>query len=129
MSLNNGLGWVRWDKDDESTHAIATHPRPKTGGNRNANEPTGRYLEDGSYIRIKNLTLSYNIPSRLVKKVGLSSASVYLSADNLWTYSRFSGMDPEVKLTCNYGDTFPAGTYNNNYPVSRVFLAGINLKF
>lgn len=129
MSLNNGLGWVRWDKDDESTHAIATHPRPKTGGNKNANEPTGRYLEDGSYIRIKNLTLSYNIPLRLEKKVGLSSASVYLSADNLWTYSRFSGMDPEVKLTCNYGDIFPAGTYNSNYPVSRVFLAGINLKF
>ena len=129
MSLDNGLGWVRWKEDDESTHAVATHPKPKNGGNKNANEPTGRYLEDGSYFRIKNVTLSYAIPAGLLKRVGLSAASVFVSADNLWTYSRFSGMDPEVNLTCGLGDTYPAGTYNNNYPVSRVFLAGVNLKF
>jgi len=129
MSLDNGLGWVRWKEDDESTHAVATHPKPKNGGNKNANEPTGRYLEDGSYLRIKNVTLSYAIPSKLTKKIGIASANVFLSADNLWTFSKFSGMDPEVNLTCSLDDTFPAGTYNNNYPVSRVFLAGINLSF
>ena len=140
MSLDNGLGWVRWkdpDKAETETEKAAileqnqsaTHPKPKNGGNKNANEPTGRYLEDGSYFRIKNVTLSYDLPARLVKKVGVSSASVFVSADNLWTYSRFSGMDPEVNLTCGLGDTYPAGTYNNNYPVSRVFLAGFTFKF
>ena len=130
MSLNNGLGWIRWKEGDpDGTNAIATHPKPKNGGNKNANEPTGRYLEDGSYLRIKNVTLSYAIPSKLTKKIGISSANVFLSADNLWTFSKFSGMDPEVNLTCSLDDTFPAGTYNNNYPVSRVFLAGINLSF
>ncbi len=129
MSLDNGLGWVRWREDDESTHAIATHPKAKNGGNKNANEPTGRDLEDGGYFRIKNVTLSYDIPSRIIERTGLSSASVFISADNLLTYSRFSGMDPEVNLTCGLGDTYPAGTYNNNYPVSRIFLAGVNLIF
>ncbi len=116
MSLDNGLGWKRWEKEGD----IATHPKARVGGNRLSNELTSRYLEDGSYLRIKNVTLSYPLPKKAVKKLHLQSARIFLSGDNLYTFTRFSGMDPEVGVK---------GLFSYNYPVSRVFSLGLNIKF
>ena len=125
VSLNNGLGWSRWEQPGD----IATHPKPMTGGNKNANESTSRYLEDGSYLRIKNVTLSYTIPSKILKKVNLQDAKVFLSGDNLYTFTKFSGMDPEVNMAGTISSTYPAGTYSYNYPVGRLFSLGVSVRF
>lgn len=127
MSHENGLGWVRWDKDDESTWDIATHPKPKPGRSDGANKTSSRYLEDGSFFRLRNVTLSYDLPKKVIDKTKASSARVYLSADNILTFSRFSGTDPEVRLD---SDTYShAGLYSNNYPVPLSVVLGIDVKF
>ncbi len=73
------------------------------------------------------MTLSYDLPQSLISKIRMSSARVYLSGDNLLTISRFSGMDPEVRLD---GDTYHhAGLYSSNYPVPLSVVLGIDIKF
>ena len=126
MSIDNGLGWVRWDPDDESTHANATHPRPKQNGNKKSNSVSTRYLEDGSFLRLKNITLAYNINKPLFNGF-VQGGRIYFTADNVFTLTRFSGADPEVRLE---GTSWSlAGVFNNNYPVPRSFVLGIDLKF
>lgn len=116
MSIDNGLGWSRWTQPGDN----ATHPKARVGGNRLSNEVTSRYLEDGSYLRIKNISISYPLPAKVVKKMRLQSFRVWISGDNLYTFTKFSGMDPEVGVN---------GLFSYNYPVSRVFSCGIDVKF
>ena len=127
QSFNNGLGWVRWDPDDPSTHAIATHPQPIEKGNNKANELSSRYLEDGSFFRLRNVTLSYDLPKNLISKIKMAGARVYVSADNLLTLTRFSGMDPEVSLVMNTWSL--PGLYSDSYPVPMSVVAGIDITF
>ena len=126
MSIHNGLGWVRWDPKDESTHAIATHPRPTENGNKKSNGVSSRYLEDGSFLRLKNVTLAYNINKPLFKGF-IQAGRIYFTADNVLTLTKFSGADPEVRLE---GTSWSlAGMFSDNYPVPRSFVFGIDLKF
>ena len=126
MSIDNGLGWVRWNPDDESTHAIATHPRPKQNGNKKSNAVSSRYLEDGSFLRLQNITLAYNI-NKPVFKGFVKGGRVYFTADNVLTFTKFSGADPEVNLE---GTSWSlAGMFSDNYPVPRSFVIGVDLKF
>ena len=128
QSLNNGLGWVRWKKDDpDGTNYKATHPEAKKGGNSQAHELSSRYLEDGSFFRLRNVTLSYDFPKKLISKIKMSGARIYVSADNLFTYTRFSGMDPEVNL--EVGDYSLPGMYADIYPVPMSIVMGIDIKF
>ena len=117
MSHNNGLGWTRWQQPGD----IATHPKPKMNGNNDAHMLSTRYLENGSYFRLKNVTLSYEFPQAWMKKAHMKGLKVYVSGDNLLTVSKFSGMDPEI-------DT-EDGTYDTNYPVPMSVVGGIQITF
>lgn len=126
QSLNNGLGWVRWDPEDESTHAIATHPNPKGANKKSSNGVSTRYLEDGSFFRLKNITIAYNITKPILWNF-VKGGRIYFTADNVFTLTKFSGADPEVRLE---GTSWSlAGLYNDYYPVPRSFIFGIDLKF
>ena len=120
---NSRQGWSRWEKKGD----IATHPKPMLNGNKASNSISSRYLEDGSYFRIKNLTVGYELPKNLIKKAHMTRCRVYLSADNLWTATKFSGMDPEITLTTSTYDL--AGMYSNTYPVGRTYQAGVEISF
>jgi TonB-linked SusC/RagA family outer membrane protein len=111
-------GWSRWEKQGD----IATHPKPIVGGNKDSNQSSSRYLEDGSYIRLRNVRLGYNIPVSAVKRIGFARANVFVSADNLWTGTKFSGADPEASLS--FEDT--PGLSSIKYPISRKLLFGVN---
>lgn len=108
--------WKRWEKPGD----IATHPRLVDGGNKNSQRNSSRYLEDGSYIRLRNVQLSYQIPSSLTSKLGLKSTSVYVSGDNLLTFTKYPGRDPEV------GES---GQDTYSYPNIRKIVFGLNVKF
>ena len=123
MSIDNGLGWTRWQQPGD----IATHPKAVPGGNKNSDGVSSRYLEDGSFLRIKNVTLAYDLPAEFLKKIHMREARVFISGDNLYTLSAFSGMDPEVRLESTMYEL--AGMYSMNYPVGRVFSLGVNVKF
>lgn len=120
---NSRQGWTRWEKKGD----IATHPKAVLNGNKSANSISSRYLEDGSYFRIKNVTLGYELPKNLIKKAHMTRCRVYLSADNLWTATKFSGMDPEISLTTSAYEL--AGMYSTNYPVGQTFQAGVEISF
>ena len=124
LSIDNSIqGWKRWEKPGDN----ATHPKPMLNGNKTSNAISSRYLEDGSYFRIKNLTVGYELPKNLIKKAHMTRCRVYLSADNLWTATKFSGMDPEITLSTSTYNL--AGMYSSNYPVGRTFQAGVEISF
>lgn len=79
-----------------------------------------RFVEDGSYLRIKNVTLGYTLPKSLSQKAKMTSARIYLSGQNLLTFTRYTGFDPEVSSN---------GIDLSTYPVTRTVSAGINLSF
>ncbi|GAA3937043.1 TonB-dependent receptor [Hymenobacter algoricola] len=95
-------------------------PRAITGDPNNNLRVSSYYVEDGSYMRIKTLTLGYALPKGLISYVGGQQVRVYVSAQNLLTLTRYSGFDPEVG-----GNAVDRGTY----PQARTFLAGLNLSF
>ena len=123
MSIDNGLGWSRWEQPGD----IATHPLPSSGRKDGAEKTSSRFLEDGSFFRLRNVTLAYNLPQTFLDKIKMAGARVYVSGDNLLTLTRFSGMDPEVRLD---GDTYHhAGMYSQNYPIPMTVTMGIEVKF
>ena len=128
QSLNNGLGWVRWiDGDPYGTNYKATHPEALNGGNSDAHNYSSRYLEDGSFFRVRNVTFAYDLPQSLLSKVKIGAAKIYVSADNIFTLTRFSGMDPEVSLEMSTWSL--PGLYSDNYPVPMSVVLGIDVKF
>jgi hypothetical protein len=123
MSIDNGLGWSRWEETGDN----ATHPKLQLNVNKNASSMSSRYLEDGSYLRLRNVTLSFDLPEKWTSAMKMSSARIYLSADNVFTLSKFSGSDPEVDLELTSYSV--PGVFSMNYPVGRVYSAGVEFAF
>lgn len=86
-----------------------------------------RYIEDGSYLRIQNVTLGYNIPSTILDRMRISSMKVYGSIQNLHTFTSYSGYDPEIG-SYNQNTTL-MGIDNGRYPTPRIYTIGINVEF
>jgi TonB-linked SusC/RagA family outer membrane protein len=95
-------------------------PRAVYGDPNNNNRGSSRYIEDGSYMRIKNVTLSYNIPVKTLSKKVFDYAKIYLSGQNLFTFTKYTGFDPEVSTN---------GIDNNVYPLTRTLSLGLNVGF
>lgn len=110
-------GWNRWEK----TGDLATHPKPIHGRADNSNATSTRFLENGSYIRLRNITLGYSLPTTWLTRAKISRARIFVSGDNLWTATRFSGADPEVVLG--------GGVSSIKYPISKKVVFGMNLGF
>lgn len=90
---------------------------PRLGGNKNR-EQTTFWLDDMSYLRLKNIQLGYTVPAFLVKKIGINSVRIFGSAENLATITSFRGLDPEQ-----------TGNKSNAYPLNKSYSAGINVGF
>ncbi len=103
-------------------------PRLSGSDQNNTNRTSDRFVEDGSYIRLKNLTVGYNLPKSLTNRVGLSSFRVYFSGQNLWTKTKYSGADPEVgqRSSTNY---LSNGVDIGNYPLAKVYSVGVKVGF
>jgi len=82
--------------------------------------PSDRFIEDGSYLRIKNVTLGYNFPKQVTERLSMSSARLYISGANLFTFTKYKGFDPEVGAN---------GIDNSTYPVTRTVSIGANITF
>ncbi|MCY4780149.1 SusC/RagA family TonB-linked outer membrane protein [Sphingobacterium sp. UT-1RO-CII-1] len=119
VPMNN---WTRWEKEGD----IATHPKAVVGGNKESSQTSSRFLESGSYIRLRNVRLGYNLPQNALRGTGLSRVHIFVSGDNLWTGTKFSGPDPEVSLT---QIDQSSGRSSFKYPISKKFLFGVNLTF
>ncbi len=85
------------------------------------------FVEDGSYLRLKNISLSYNFSGKWMKKIGLSRLQPYFTATNLLTWTKYKGMDPEVNQYGNSGAV--QGVDYGTYPHCRSYVFGLNVEF
>ena len=86
-----------------------------------------RYIESGSYLRIQNLALGYNVPAKWASKAKMSHARVYISAQNLHTFTKYSGYDPE--LGAYNGSILSMNIDYGHYPNPRTFTVGADIDF
>ncbi|MBV9961750.1 MAG: SusC/RagA family TonB-linked outer membrane protein, partial [Parafilimonas sp.] len=114
-------GYSIWTKPGD----IATNPSPQNAAN--STEVSTRYLQDGSYISLRNITLGYNLPQSLVQRWGLNNAAVSVSADNVYTFTKFLGQDPQT--TIQPGAFVTPGVSDFKYPNNHQYLLNIDLKF
>ncbi len=99
-----------------------------TGTDPNDNDRiSDRYIEDGSFIRIKNITLGYTLPKNVIERIRLSNARVYASVENLATFTKYTGFDPEVGASTQSANVF--GLDNGRYPSPQVFTFGLSVSF
>jgi hypothetical protein len=92
----------------------------------NSYDPSTRFIEDGSYLKVRNVTLGYDLPLSFVSKFRLTGLSIALSADNLYTFTNFWGQDPEVSINPNNG--LP-GYAEFKYPNNKQFVVSLNVRF
>lgn len=108
-----------WDGEGTSN----SEPRPSNGGVNY--EPSSRYIYNGSFFRMRNLSIGYTFPSNLSAKAGMKTARAYVRATNLFTVSQFTGYTPEIVS----GNPVTNGIDGGTYPVPRIFSVGLNLTF
>ena len=107
----------RWRKDGDET----VIPRAMYGASYNF-QPSDRYVEDGGFVRFQNLQLTYNFPKKMIKKWGLNQLQAYASLNNLYVWTKYSGVDPEVSPQ-GYGVAADA----SQTPRSKQFTVTINV--
>ncbi|WP_085536359.1 TonB-dependent receptor [Massilibacteroides vaginae] len=119
-------GWSRWEKPGD----IATHPKASYNNSSNANKVSSRFLEDGDYLKLRSLSIGYNLK---LPKFKIENVRLSFTAENLFTITNYSGVDPEIPVRVLDGDSSKEGTASvagvskaDNYPITRKFMFGIN---
>ena len=110
-----------WQKPGD----IATKPLPQNA--RNSFDPSTRFIDDGSFLKVRNITLTYELPQQVISKVKLSGLTVSISADNVYTFTDFWGQDPEVSIEPGYGNL--PGYAEFKYPNNRQYVLSLNIRF
>jgi len=105
--------WTGPNTSNSIPRAVFNDPNKNT-------RASDRWIEDGSYLRIKNVSLGYNLPNALISQIGLESLRLYVSGTNLYTFTNYKGFDPEVSTD---------GIDHNIYPVTRTISLGVNVRF
>ncbi len=108
-----------------------TFPRASWDASGNNTKYSTRFLEDGSYTRVKNVQIGYAIPTTILERYGFSAVRIYLSGTNLFTFTKYQGLDPEMTVSNNaqgQGDG-SAGLDWGTYPAARSYNLGVNLTF
>lgn len=119
---------------EKSWHGEGTtneFPRLSWQGATNNKQPSTRFLEDGSYVRLKNVQVGYSFSSNLLTRIKVSSVRLFISAQNVFTITKYTGLDPEMYLNNNsLSDGVRAvGIDWGTYPSARTFTGGINIQF
>jgi hypothetical protein len=124
-----------YDSKNQSTEVLRRWQQPgditdiprATDGNVNNSLISSRFVEDASFLRLKSTTLSYSLNKDWASKIKMSRASVYVTAQNLFTLTKYKGFDPEVNAFTGSGATL--GIDYGTYPISRAFVLGLNVQF
>lgn len=131
MSMDTGRNFRQstlnaWTPDSPNTNV----PRAVLGDPNKNNRASTRFLEDGSYLRLKTIQLGYSLQRNALDKLGMSRLRFYLSGQNLWTVTNYSGLDPEVAVT--YGGSnaiLSRGVDRSLYPQYKSVILGVQLQF
>ena len=111
----------RWTGEGTSNY----YPRAKSGGGYFSTRFSDFIIEDGSYVRLKNVNINYTLPIKNVKWI--KKASLFVTATNLLTFTDYTGYDPEVNA--NFENAMTPGVDNGTYPQTKTYSIGLNIKF
>ncbi|MFV8465511.1 SusC/RagA family TonB-linked outer membrane protein [Flavobacterium sp. LB1P62] len=109
----------RWSTQNENTDVPSF-----TGSKQFPRQQTSRWIEDGSYLRIKNISLGYYLPKQLINKLKISSFKIYATGTNLFTITNYSGFDPEASTSVDTRGGIDLATY----PTQKILTLGLNVK-
>ncbi len=110
---------------ENPTSRIPLYRGNSKSGSFNYLGTTDRWLEDGDYLRLKLITLGYNLPNNITKKMGLTNMRLFLSGQNILTFTKYSGYDPEV----GGNNVARRGLDVSRYPLTSLYSLGVNFKF
>ncbi|MET3537475.1 SusC/RagA family TonB-linked outer membrane protein [Chryseobacterium limigenitum] len=122
------FGSETWDLDmyENRWHGAGTsNTNSMITSNQLVIAPNSFYVEDGSYIRIRNIQVGYNLPKEFAKALSITKLRLYVSTQNPWTSFKYHGFSPEITNT----DRVQMGIDNNIYPISAIYTVGMNLTF
>lgn len=110
----------RWTGEGTSN----SYPRLTSDDSKNQNftKPSDFYLQDGDYFRIKTIQLGYSLPTKIIEKIGLQRTRIYVTGENLFTFTKYTGYDPEIG-----GGVM--GIDRGYYPQAKTYMFGVNLQF
>lgn len=114
----------RWQSEDKPGNGIIPRANQRTTGNNNA--ISSRWVEDATYLRIQNVSIGYQLPEKILQHIRLQQARIYLSAQNLYTFTDYLNYNPEVS---NYEGALTSGVDYGRYPLARTFVVGVNIGF
>lgn len=126
----NGVTVYHWYDDVTNvyvTNPNATIPRASVNDPNDNDRVSDRYVEDGSYVRLKNITLGYTFPKGMIKKWGIENLRLYANIQNLLTITGYDGYDPEIGVSTAAANVM--GLDNGRYPSPTVYSFGLNITF
>ncbi len=104
-------------------------PRPSLSDPNDNDRISSRFIEDGSYIRIKNLSLGYTFPKKWIQKANIENIRLYANIQNLYTFTKYTGYDPEVGASTQDSTGLTYGLDNGRYPSPTMYSFGLNITF
>ncbi|MFN3801541.1 SusC/RagA family TonB-linked outer membrane protein [Belliella pelovolcani] len=117
----------RWRSEDNPGNGQVPRAAWDVSANRNNQSNTTRFIEDGSYLRVKNLVIGYRLPQQTLERLKLRSVRFYAQAQNLLTFTNYSGFDPEVNFAGTSNTTIGVDFYT--FPQPRTYTFGVNIGF
>jgi len=123
-------GYNNWFEDINNVRVMnpeTTVPRAHYADPNQNTRMSDRYLEDGSFLRIKNISFGYTVPPSFSKKYGIQNLKVYTNVQNLFTFTKYTGFDPEIGQDTL--DPYVFGLDNGRYPAPRMVSFGLNITF
>jgi TonB-linked SusC/RagA family outer membrane protein len=127
LRLNGNRLWMNISQDYFENHWTPENPGNEypAYGSVDQNVPSSYFVEDGSFLRLKTVSLGFRVPKRVIKKMGISTMRFNLIANNLLTWTTYTGWDPEV----NYSDPLISGLDRISYPRARSYTFSVNVTF
>jgi hypothetical protein len=122
--LNNNIDRI---KDRWTTVGQETDIQKLYHGDRTSLTTSTQWLEKGDFLRLRDITLGYNVPTTLINKIGVSYARIYLRGANLGVLTKYTGTDPEISTSRN--QNINVGNDNRSVPYPRILTVGLNINF
>ncbi|MDR0893083.1 MAG: TonB-dependent receptor [Mediterranea sp.] len=119
--------------DDDYRNLYITNPSTtmpalqRSDANNNYTRISDMLIEDASYIRLQNISIGYTLPKQWVNKVALTNVRLYANIQNVYTWTKYKGLDPEIGAM--YGDALMTGVDYGRYPSPRIYTFGLNVSF